>query len=100
FLILHSLRHMARIPAYIPEARGQIYDGSGLLKNLSFYFQKTNFLTFLAVFSLAIWFIWNMYSGFSFSQSSTACLVPLILLLIPHTLIGLLVDFNPKRLEG
>lgn len=99
FMILHSFRHMRRVPAYIPEARGSLVEGSGLRRNLSYYFQKTNFLTFFAIAGLCCWFGWKIYSGFNLREAAMACILPLSLLLIPHTLVSLLADFNPKRVE-
>jgi Brp/Blh family beta-carotene 15,15'-monooxygenase len=97
FLILHSIRHMARAVDYIPEGRSHILDGGGLLKTLPNLFQRTNLVTFLAGFILAGWFAWQLKSGSSFHEASLGCLLPIILLMIPHTLISLMTDFNPKR---
>ena len=91
FLMLHSVRHICRVPAYIPEARGNLIEGGGTLSNLSYFYQKTSFLTFVAILSLGAWFAWKIYSG--------ACTLPLLLLMVPHTLVSLLADFNPKQLE-
>jgi hypothetical protein len=98
FLLLHPVRHMIRVVAYIPEGRGHLLDSGGLLKTLPNLFQRTNLMTFLAIFTLALWFGWQLYSGSSFREASLGCVLPIILLMIPHTLVGLLTDFNPKQL--
>jgi len=100
FLGLHPLRHMHRTPAYIPESRGVLLDGDGILKHLSFHFQKTNFLSFLAIVGLCIWFSWRILAGDTMIEATAACVKIFALILIPHSLVTLLVDFNPKQLEG
>ena len=100
FLILHPLRHMYRTPAYIPESRGVLLDGDGVIKVLSFHFQKTNFLSFLAILALYFWFSWKIFVGDSMTEATGACIKTFALILIPHSLVTLLIDFNPKRLEG
>ncbi len=99
FLILHAVRHMTRVSAYIPEERGNLLDTGGILRALPNLFQRTNLMTFLAGFAMALWFAWQLYTGQSFREASLGCLLPLILLMIPHSLVSLLVDFNPKRLN-
>lgn len=100
FLILHPIRHMYRIPAYIPESRGVLLEGDGLIKNLSFHFQKTNFLSFVVILGLCVWFSWKIFNGDTMIEATAACVKAFALFLIPHSLVTLLVDFNPKRLEG
>ena len=99
FLILHAVRHMTRVAAYIPEDRGNMLDTGGLTKTLPNLFQRTNLMTFLAGFTLALWFAWQLYSGHSFRDACLGCLLPLILLMVPHSLVSLLTDFNPKQLN-
>jgi len=100
FLVLHPLRHMYRTPAYIPESRGVLLEGDGIIKNLSFHFQKTNFLSFLAILALCFWFSWKLFVGDTMIEATAACIKIFALVLIPHSLVTLLVDFNPKQLEG
>jgi Brp/Blh family beta-carotene 15,15'-monooxygenase len=99
FLILHPFRHLCRAIDYIPEERGQMLDTGGLLKTLPSLFQRTNLVTFLAGFILTAWFVWQLSTGSSFRQAALGCLTPVILLMISHTLVSMLTDFNPKRLE-
>lgn len=99
FLMLHSGRHMTRVAHCIPEERGNLLDSGGVLKTLPNLFQRTNLMTFLAGFALALWFAWQLYSGSSFREATLACLLPLILLMFPHSMVSLLTDFNPKRLN-
>lgn len=99
FLILHAVRHMTRVAAYIPEERSNLLDTGGLVKTLPNLFQRTNLMTFLAGFALALWFAWQLYQGSDFREASLSCILPLILLMVPHSLVGLLTDFNPKHLN-
>ena len=99
FLILHAVRHMTRVSAYIPEERGNLLDSGGLLKSLPNLFQRTNLMTFLAGFAMALWFAWQLYTGKEFQEAALGCLLPFILLMVPHSLVSLLADFNPKRLN-
>jgi Brp/Blh family beta-carotene 15,15'-monooxygenase len=100
FLILHSFRHMYRTPVYIPEARGLLLEGDGILKCLSYHFQRTNFVSLILILVTASWFSWQIFTGSTMTQATAACIRPLALLLIPHSLVSLLADFNPKKLEG
>lgn len=100
FLILHPFRHMFRTTTYIPEARGLLLEGDGFLKNLSYHFQRTNLVSLLAIITLTSWFSWHIFTGNTIMGATAACLQPFALLLIPHSLVSLLADFNPKKLEG
>ena len=99
FLIIHAVRHMMRVAHCIPEERSNLLDNGGVMKTLPNLFQRTNLMTFLAGFALAIWFIWQLYTGSGFREATLACLLPLILLMFPHSMVSLLTDFNPKRLN-
>ena len=98
FLILHSARHMSRVSSYIPESRNQVLDSGGILRSLPDYFMRTNFLNFVCTCLLATWFCWKILTGSTFFEASIACLVPLLLVMIPHALVSLLADLNPRRL--
>ena len=99
FLILHSFRHINRVPAYISETRGNFGESGGTFRNFSYYFQRTNLITFVIILLMGGWFAWNIYRGFDLFQATQASLQPLFLLLIPHTFVSLLADFNPKHYE-
>lgn len=98
FLVLHSIRHMSRVSAYIPEARNQLLDVGGLFRNLPDYFHKTNFLNIVFIGLLVAWFMWNIITGSTLMEATFATLGPLLLLMIPHALVGLLADLNPRQL--
>ena len=59
---------------------------------------KTNFLNIVFIGLMGAWFMWNIINGGTLMEATYATLVPLLLLMIPHALFGLLADLNQRQL--